>query len=154
MKTLLKTVLILTLPAVLALPALAVPEEKPAGDFKDDKEKASYGIGVYFGNQIKSGNMEVDLDTIVSAMKDFVAGNPTKLTPAQASEAIRNYQRQQMTKALEKNKKEGDEFLAANKNKPGVKTKEVTLPDGKTAELQYKVIKEGNGETPKSSDIV
>ena len=39
-------------------------------DFKDDKEKASYAIGMYFGNQIKRGNMEVDADTVNNAMHD------------------------------------------------------------------------------------
>ena len=45
-----------------------------------------------------------------------------------------------------KNKADGDAFLAANKNKEGVKT----LPSG----LQYKIIKSGNGPTPGPSDIV
>ena len=40
----------------------------------------------------------------------------------------------------------GDAFLAANKNKPGV----VTLPDG----LQYKVITHGTGAKPTQNDMV
>ncbi len=40
----------------------------------------------------------------------------------------------------------GDAFLEANKSKPGV----VVLPSG----LQYKIITEGNGESPKANDIV
>ena len=54
----------------------------------------------------------------------------------------------------EKNKKEGEAFLAENKTKPGIKTLEVTLPNGTTAEMQYKVITEGTGATPKSNDTV
>jgi FKBP-type peptidyl-prolyl cis-trans isomerase FklB len=46
----------------------------------------------------------------------------------------------------EKNKKEGEAFLAQNKTKAGVKT----LPSG----LQYKVITEGKGKTPKANDTV
>src|SRR5262249_19838059 len=45
-------------------------------------------------------------------------------------------------------------FLAENKKKPGVKTHSVTLADGTTAEMQYKVITNGTGEMPKSNDIV
>jgi FKBP-type peptidyl-prolyl cis-trans isomerase FklB len=41
---------------------------------------------------------------------------------------------------------QGDAFLTANKNKPGV----VTLPDG----LQYKIITEGNGPKPSATDSV
>ena len=136
-----------------AAPA-AQPDDKPAGNFKDEKEKASYGIGVIFGTQIKGGNMDVDTDTVISAMKEVLADKPTKLTAMQAREAIGNYQREQMAKVAEKNKKDGEAFLAENKNKSGIKTKTVTLPDGKTAELQYKIIKEGTGETPNSNDTV
>src|SRR5581483_5600494 len=46
----------------------------------------------------------------------------------------------------EKNKKEGDAFLAANKSKPGVKS----FDSG----LQYQVLTEGTGETPKPGDTV
>ena len=46
----------------------------------------------------------------------------------------------------EKNKVEGPKFLEENKKKEGI----VTLPSG----LQYKVLKEGEGELPGPSDIV
>ena len=49
------------------------------------------------------------------------------------------------SKAGDANKKEGDAFLAANAKKPGV----VTLPSG----LQYRVIKDGSGTSPKVSDV-
>jgi FKBP-type peptidyl-prolyl cis-trans isomerase FklB len=45
-----------------------------------------------------------------------------------------------------RNKAEGEDFLATNKNNPGV----VTLPDG----LQYKVITSGTGALPAPSDTV
>jgi FKBP-type peptidyl-prolyl cis-trans isomerase FklB len=48
--------------------------------------------------------------------------------------------------AGEKNKQEGEAFLAANKGKPGV----VTLPSG----LQYKIVKEGTGKKPTIDDTV
>jgi len=52
-----------------------------------------------------------------------------------------------MVKELgEKNKKDGDAFLAENKGKEGV----VALPSG----LQYKILKAGDGEKPKSTDTV
>ncbi|MFV0417372.1 MAG: FKBP-type peptidyl-prolyl cis-trans isomerase [Dysgonomonas sp.] len=47
---------------------------------------------------------------------------------------------------LELNLKTGQEFLATNKEKPGV----TTLPSG----LQYEIIKEGNGAKPKATDRV
>jgi len=56
-----------------------------------------------------------------------------------------NDARSQATESV-KNQTAGQEFLSANKNKPGVKT----LQDG----LQYKVLTMGAGEKPSSSDIV
>src|SRR3989338_8519049 len=53
----------------------------------------------------------------------------------------------EQTKALaETNKKEGEAFLAANKGKEGVKTT--------SSGLKYKIIKDGNGQTPKATDTV
>jgi FKBP-type peptidyl-prolyl cis-trans isomerase len=128
-------------------------EDKPA-DFKDDKEKASYGIGMYFGNQIKRSNMDLDFNVVSAAMKDALEGHDLKLTDQQAQEAIRGYQQETRRKTAEKNKKEGEAFLQANKTKSGVQTKAITLNDGTTAELQYKVITEGTSAIPKSNDTV
>jgi FKBP-type peptidyl-prolyl cis-trans isomerase FklB len=135
----------------LSQPVWAADEKS---DFKDDKDKASYAIGMYFGNQVKRGNMDVDADTINNAMRDVLAGKPLKLTDQQAQEAIRNYQQAEQKRVADKNKKEGEAFLAENKKKPGVKTHEVKLQDGSSAEMQYKVITEGTGEIPKSNDVV
>ncbi len=139
----------------LSLPLVQVSvraDDKPA--FKDDKEKASYAIGAYFGNQIKRGNMELDADVVASAMKDILAGKDARLTDQEGMQVIRNYQQESRRKVGEKNKAEGEKFLEENKKKDGVKTHTVSLADGKTAEMQYKVITEGTGQTPKSNDVV
>jgi FKBP-type peptidyl-prolyl cis-trans isomerase len=59
---------------------------------------------------------------------------------------VRRKQEEKMQAATEVNKKEGEAFLAANKNKEGV----VTLPSG----LQYKILKEGAGPKPTATDSV
>ncbi len=127
-------------------------EDQPS--FKNDKEKASYAIGLFFGNQIKSGALEVDTDVIMSAIKDVLAGHDMKLTQQQAREAITVYQAAAKTKAAEKNHAEGEAFLVANKSKEGVQIIPVTVEDGNIAELQYKVLTEGTGATPASTDTV
>src|SRR5438270_10025397 len=53
---------------------------------------------------------------------------------------------QKQTEAGKKNAADAEKFLADNKKKEGVKTTE--------SGLQYKVLKEGNGAQPKSSDTV
>jgi FKBP-type peptidyl-prolyl cis-trans isomerase FklB len=75
------------------------------------------------------------------------------LTDQEARETMTVFQKEMMAKQEvlakklgEKNKKEGEAFLAENKKKEGVKT----LPSG----LQYRVIKEGTGRKPKATDKV
>ncbi|MEY2429420.1 MAG: FKBP-type peptidyl-prolyl cis-trans isomerase FklB [Verrucomicrobiota bacterium] len=128
---------------------------------KDTKEKVSYGIGMQIGNNLKQQGYDVDVDVLAGAIKDAVAGKEMKLTEQESREVLQNYHKelaakkdQERVKAAEKNRQAGEAFLAANKKKAGVKTHSVTLPDGKTAELQYKVITEGTGAIPKSNDMV
>ena len=126
-------------------------EDKAA--FKDDKEKASYALGLNLANGWKRNDVDLDVDAVARAMKDVFSGAPQKLSDEEIRATLTTYQQtiaakqQEKRKALgEKNKKEGEAFLAENKTKPGVKT----LPNG----LQYKVMKEGAGETPKATDTV
>ena len=127
-------------------------DDKPA--FKDDKEKASYAIGMYFGNQVKRSNMELDEDVVISALKDMLAGKESRLTDQEAQTVIRSYQKESREKVAAKNKALGEAWMAENKKKEGVKTHTVVLMEGKDAEMQYKVITEGSGATPKSNDVV
>jgi len=128
---------------------------------QEQKDRWSYAIGMNIGNSIKRGGVELDIDALSNAIKDVLAGHEPKITDQQAQEAFRSYQMESRSKqeelkkvAAEKNKKEGDAFLAENKTKPGVKTVEVKLADGTTAEMQYKVITEGTGAIPKTNETV
>jgi FKBP-type peptidyl-prolyl cis-trans isomerase len=67
---------------------------------------------------------------------------------------MRTKREEEQKKAADKNRQEGEKFLADNKKKPGVKTRTITLADNATAEMQYKVLTEGTGEMPKSNDVV
>ena len=128
---------------------------------KEQMDQWSYAIGMNIGNGVKRGGVDLDVDVLANAIKDVLAGRELKLTDQQAQEAWRSYQMESRTKQeemrkqqAEKNKKEGEAFLAENKKKPGVKTQTVTLANGMTAEMQYKVITEGTGAIPKSNDTV
>lgn len=143
--------------AAVANTATNAPKLSP----QEQKEKWSYAIGMNIGTGMKRGGVDLDVDVMASAMKDVLAGRDLKMTDQQAQEAWRSYQMESRNKqqeirkeSAEKNKKEGEAFLAENKKKPGIKTHAVTLPNGTTAELQYKVITEGTGATPKSNDTV
>jgi len=122
-------------------------------ELKTKKDKVSYAIGLDMGNNLKKSDLEIDPDILARAIKDVMSGGKTVMTDQEAKETLMALQKeiqakqQERNKALgEKNKKDGDEYLAKNKKKAGVKT----LPSG----LQYKVITEGKGKSPKASDTV
>jgi FKBP-type peptidyl-prolyl cis-trans isomerase len=64
------------------------------------------------------------------------------------------YQKQRQHEVALKGIREGEAFMSTNKLNPGVQVYTVTLPEDKTAEMQYKIITEGTGEIPKSNDTV
>lgn len=118
---------------------------------KELTDKAGYAIGVDFGKRLKP-LADFDLEQIFRGIRDGFAGK-SELTEAatqdvmQAFRQVMNAKQEEAAKsAADKNAKEGAAFLAANKAKPGVK---VTASG-----LQYKVLKEGTGATPKATDEV
>jgi FKBP-type peptidyl-prolyl cis-trans isomerase FklB len=130
--------------------------QEKSPQLKDQKEKVSYAIGMQIGFNLARQKVDISPDILATGIKDAIAGKP-QLTPDQVKDVMAQFEKdmEQKQKQLgEKNKTEGTKFLEENKKKEGVKTKNVALPDGKTAELQYKVIKEGTGPQPKATDMV
>ena len=135
----------------VALSGAAFAADTP--ELKTDKEKISYSIGMEIGGNLKRGSVEVDPDLLAKGLKDSYGGGKTILTEDQARQAIADFQKtlmakqaETMQKLSEKNKADGEKFLAENGKKEGVKT----LPSG----LQYKEITPGKGKSPKSTDTV
>jgi len=121
--------------------------------FKSEKEKLSYGMGMEIANNLKRQSFDLDVDLFMKGLKDALSGGKTLMTEKDAREALMAFQKEMMAKQKEaakvsgeKNKKEGEAFLAENKKKEGV----ITLPSG----LQYKVIKPGTGKKPSPTDKV
>jgi len=120
---------------------------------KTEKEKFSYALGMNIGSGMKRQSVAVDPAILARGLKDSLAGGKTLMTEDEARATLKQMQdemrQKQQAKMQEEgaaNKKVGDAFLAANKGKEGV----VTLPSG----LQYKILKEGTGPKPASSDSV
>jgi FKBP-type peptidyl-prolyl cis-trans isomerase FklB len=123
------------------------------GTLKSEKDKLSYTFGANFGKSLKQQEIEINTDIFIKGMKEGLSGGKMLLTDQEMKDTMTSFQKEMAAKQAEKrktlgekNKKEGDAFLAANKSKEGVKT----LPSG----LQYKVITEGTGKTPKATDTV
>jgi FKBP-type peptidyl-prolyl cis-trans isomerase FklB len=117
------------------------------------KDKLSYSIGMNIGHDLKRQSVDIDPDMLAKGLKDAFSGGQTLMTEDEARQTLADFQKEMVAKQQEsmkvtgeKNRKEGEAFLSANKKKSGVKT----LPSG----LQYKIIQEGKGESPKATDTV
>ncbi len=118
-------------------------------DLNSDKGKYSYAIGFNIGSSMKKDNVDLDMDSFTAAIEDALKGTESKLSQDQTQAAMQSLMAILQKKRMEisdGNKKKGDDFLASNKSKEGVKTT--------ASGLQYRVIKEGNGAKPKSTDVV
>ena len=136
---------------MLLLPAFAAAQEAPA--LKTEKDKLSYAMGMDLGNQLKSRSVEIDPAIFAQALKDALSGGKTLLTDAEAKAVIAELQKAMLVKQAaeakvvgDKNKAEGDTYMAANKAKEGV----VALPSG----IQYKVLTAGTGKMPTAENTV
>ena len=130
----------------------------------DDKKKAAYYMGIQIGQQIsnrmvKGINHELfgEDSTKTISLKNFMAGfvqgvkgKKGMMTVEQAGQIAQMKMMAIKAKNMEEQygplKKKGEEWMAANAKKAGVKT----LPSG----IQYKVIKEGSGAMPKDTSTV
>jgi FKBP-type peptidyl-prolyl cis-trans isomerase len=136
---------------MLFLPVVAAAQEAPA--LKTEKDKLSYAMGMDLGNQLKLRSVDIDPTIFAQALKDALSGGKTLLTADEARTVITELQKAMLAKqaaeakvAGDKNKAEGDAYMAANKAKEGV----VTLPSG----IQYKVLSAGTGKKPTIEDTV
>jgi FKBP-type peptidyl-prolyl cis-trans isomerase FklB len=133
---------------------------KRVSSLKNDKERVSYVLGLTIGKDFKQQAIDIDPNILAQGMSDALSGSQPLLNDEEVNKTILAFQSQMMEKQQaamsqrandmaqqgEKSKKEGQAFLAKNKTQPGVKTT--------ASGLQYKVIKEGKGKSPKATDMV
>ena len=117
-------------------------------------DNLSYALGLGIGSQLSQmGAADLNIDDFAQAVKDMIDGKEPQVATAEAQQIVEDFFRKQEEKqraeAAEKYKgakSEGEKYLSENAKKEGV----VTLPSG----LQYQVLKEGNGKSPKATDKV
>ena len=116
-------------------------------------DKTSYALGMGIGRQLKDmGADKLNLDDFAQAIKDCVAGKP-QLKDVEAQQLAQAFfaeqEKEQRARAAEigkQKKAEGEAYLAENAKKESV----ITTASG----LQYKVLTEGTGKSPKATDSV
>jgi FKBP-type peptidyl-prolyl cis-trans isomerase FklB len=132
--------------AVLCTGAYA--QEQP--EIKTNQQIFSYALGLRIGQNLKQQGLdEVDSRAMAAGIDDVMGGGETRIPLEKVQAAVEAYQKELMAKraaVAERNAKAGREFLAANKGKDGV----VERPSG----LQYKILRQGDGQHPGTDDSV
>ena len=120
---------------------------------KDDQDIVNYSIGYQVGGDFRRQGIEIDPASLVRGVLDALAGAEPEMTPQEMNttlsdlqQKITDAQEKQRKAALQRNLDAGRAFMQANASKAGV----TTLPSG----LQYQVIEEGEGASPKTTDTV
>ena len=116
--------------------------------------KLSYSLGLGIGQQLlQMGIDEFDVNDFAAAVKDVLKGKDPQIGHREAQTIVQTYFQQQEEKLNREKeakgkiaKEEGEKYLAANAKKEGVVTRE--------SGLQYLVLKEGTGKSPKATDKV
>jgi len=138
---------------VAASVALASLVPAAETELKDQKEKVSYSIGLDIGSTLKRQLIDVNEELLKKGIQDGLSGAKPLMTDEQTKETMSTFQKDMIAKQAaakkvtgEKNAAEAKKFLAENKTKEGVKTT--------ASGLQYKVLKDGTGPSPKATETV
>jgi FKBP-type peptidyl-prolyl cis-trans isomerase len=115
---------------------------------KTQQDSASYALGANVANSLssRSGVEELNYTAFINGMKDVFEDKELKIEKGSQNQIIQSYLSDLRKKRNQKNLEEGKKFLEENKKKEGIKTTETGL--------QYKVIEEGKGESPREYDTV
>jgi len=143
--------MLITVVCVFLVLGVCAAGEKP--ELTSQQEKENYSIGFQVGTSMKTDGVEVNFDRLVEGLKDAIEGEKPRLSQGEMNKLIvdlkkraREAQLEKTQEQSEKNLKEGEVFLGDNKKKEGVKTTE--------SGLQYRILKDGDGHTPKATDTV
>jgi FKBP-type peptidyl-prolyl cis-trans isomerase len=117
-------------------------------------DSVSYAIGINYGNGLGTnlktfpGGQPANVDALIAGFVTAIKGDTgsLKMNVNGAQAFIQKYFMEAEAKESEATKAEGEAFLEANKSREGV----ITTESG----LQYKVLTEGTGAKPTTSDTV
>lgn len=122
-------------------------------DLEDDKDSMSYIIGRDVGSQLKDLEVDLRIEPFVQGIEHARSGRSSLIDTVAADSLRRQFAlaaqerlEEQQRELAARQKEEGEEFLARNREKPGVKATE--------SGLQYEVLEQGRGPKPERGDSV
>jgi FKBP-type peptidyl-prolyl cis-trans isomerase FklB len=122
----------------------------PAVELTTDEQKASYGFGLQFGDQLRRNSFEgLELDAVLAGIQHWYNQQQAALDDGQINASYRVIQEKKQARDAElagKRQQLADIFLEANAAREGVTTTD--------SGLQYEVLESGGGATPGPTSTV
>lgn len=116
-------------------------------DHTEDQDKVSYSAGVVLAMSLRDmGFDEIKYDDFTDGMKVIFDNEMGKISPKKSIDIFNNYVMLLRQDLQMRNEEEGRKFLEKNRENPKI----TELENG----LQYEILIEGKGETPKITDEV
>lgn len=110
-------------------------------------DDASYCVGMSVGFSLENQDLEsISLEQFMAGMKSVFDKKELRFSPQEANQIIQKYIEEQSASKYDSLKKEGNDFLAENAKRAGVKTT--------SSGLQYEIITEGSGIKPEATSEV
>lgn len=116
-------------------------------DASKKNERLSYAVGVQIASNLKqNGFEELEPSALAEGIVDIVKDQKLKISFEEVQHEINSHYETFQAQAKEENAEAGMAYLKKNKEKEGV----VELPSG----LQYRVLKQTDGDKPGLNDVV
>ena len=110
-------------------------------------DKISYALGLGIGQQLKSMNIaSFSIDDFTRSIADVMNGAETAMTAREAQQMLNEYFENKAKEDAQEAIAEGAAFLKTNAEREGVGTTK--------SGLQYEILTEGTGKSPKATDKV
>jgi len=110
-------------------------------------DKLSYSLGLIISENLKGlGVQELSMEDFTQAVGDVLGGKQTAITVAEAQRLVGQFIQQQEEERSKFVREAGEQFLAENAKREGVKTTE--------SGLQYEVLQAAIGKKPTAADTV
>lgn len=122
----------------------------PEVELNTDEQKASYGFGLQFGNQLLRNDFNgLDVEAVIAGIQHWYGHQQSAVTQEEINPSYQVIQSRQQEKAAELGAKRealAEQFLTANAAREGVSTT--------ASGLQYEVLESGSGASPSAQSNV
>ena len=125
----------------------ATPASSSTGLLETPQQRGSYAQGWGVGKQ--GSTMPIDVEAFMAGMRDGISGEESRLNEAEMQQAMMDFSKfmaDARAGSAAENRAAGAAFLEENAQRAGV---QVTASG-----LQYEVLIEGEGDSPKPDDVV